>query len=245
MGVSGYFEQDVNLGKSIPWSFRLPLGVEPTTLTGQVNEAISDYIEFDSIPEASSVWFRYILEDRDTSIDLANHVGQDVIYVKDVVDSNGNRALPSEHGPIQPLILAQLHNGDNTVPDLVRANPSGWETLPPGLEDHAATFGQVTDGVAGPPPSNGTDLTAQGGRDLSVSTYLKHGCYYIRLASLPPEGDEETYGGKVQQVIHDNIYHSTFWLVNSGIPSSLHDIDGQGFGVPNRPVDPDSPRAPS
>tara|TARA_Y100001963_G_scaffold144880_1_gene217644 strand:- start:5952 stop:7298 length:1347 start_codon:yes stop_codon:yes gene_type:complete len=245
MGVSGYFEQDVNLGKSIPYSFRLPLGVEPTTLTGQVNEAISDYIEFDSIPEASSVWFRYILEDRDTSIDLANHVGQDVIYVKDVVDSNGNRALPSEHGPLEPLILAQLHNGDNTVPDLVRANPGGWETLPPGLEDHAATFGQVSGGVAGPPPSNGTDLTAQGGRDLSVSTYLKHGCYYIRLASLPPEGDEETYGGKVQQVIHDNIYHSTFWLVNSGTPSSLHDIDGQGFGVPNRPVDPDSPKAPS
>ena len=245
MGVSGYFEQDVNLGKSIPYSFRLPLGVEPTTLTGQVNEAISDYIEFDSIPEASSVWFRYILEDRDTSIDLANHVGQDVIYVKDVVDSNGNRALPSEHGPLEPLILAQLHDGNNTVPDLVRANPGGWETLPPGLEDHAATFGQVSGGVAGPPPSNGTDLTAQGGRDLSVSTYLKHGCYYIRLASLPPEGDEETYGGKVQQVIHDNIYHSTFWLVNSGIPSSLHDIDGQGFGVPNRPVDPDSPKAPS
>lgn len=131
MGVSGYFEQDVNLGKSIPYSFRLPLGVEPTTLTGQVNEAISDYIEFDSIPEASSVWFRYILEDRDTSIDLANHVGQDVIYVKDVVDSNGNRALPSEHGPLEPLILAQLHDGNNTVPDLVRANPGGWETLPP------------------------------------------------------------------------------------------------------------------
>lgn len=141
------------------------------------------------------MWFRYILEDRDTSIDLANHVGQDVIYVKDVVDSNGNRALPSEHGPLEPLILAQLHDGNNTVPDLVRANPGGWETLPPAWRITPQLLAKSVVAWRGH-PSNGTDLTAQGGRDLSVSTYLKHGCYYIRLASLPPEGDKETYGGK-------------------------------------------------
>jgi len=201
----GYFDKDYLLVNSIPYSFRT-LGVGPETM-GSVNEVISDYIEFDSIPEASSVWLRYVIDISSPTMDLAGLEGLDVVYVKDVLDGTYRRSLPTSHGPVSPLTMANLVVGDpaKDEPQLARKNPLGWDgDLPPGMLESTYTR----------PPSPGI--------------YFTMGCYYIRLASLPAEGDEETFGGGVQQVIYDNIYYSTTWFTSG---ATGRDAEGKGYGI--------------
>ena len=228
---SGPYENDYSLVNSIPYSFRLPLGTKSGQLMAQAYEKISDYIEFDALEEATSVWFRYVIE-HDTSVgsfNLANYEAQDVVYVKDVLDSSFVRQPPTAHAPLSGLTLTPLFDtgttgggGGNAIADLVRANPTGWEELPPGMTE--ATFD--------PPPANAGNHSSTTG----AASYINKGCYYIRLASLPAIGDEETYGGSVQQVIHDNISLNTQWTVNRNDSSASvtgHDVHGKGFGVAN------------
>lgn len=159
--------------------------------SGVTLDVLNDFAYFNATEGASSVWLRYILDwGKANGADIehgAGKAGVQVVYTANAdLDVSG---FPTNHQPIQPLVAVTRTTGATSGVgsrlELMRQNATGdFNTL---------------EGFEGA---------------LSADARAKLGCYYIKIAELAAEGDEDTR--PVTQLLHSDVFIHQSWVVPDG-----------------------------